>query len=416
MNNTGLNNATVVQANINQTTEDSRDNSKTANRDQKQGKLSIHPYIGGTTSNLCKNVIKHGGIAWNQAGTLAITLAGTVLTSPVRLLEHWLYSKKIHNAELVQDPIFIIGHWRSGTTHLHNVISQDRRLGYLSTLQAVFPICSVLLSKSKLLKGLIARLIPEKRMMDNVKMGVDYPQEEEFSISCITTHSHHCNHFPRTIRQSFDEYVMFNTGEEEKSRWKQAYLAVIKKASFIAGNKRLLLKNPYNTARVKELLELFPNAKFIHIYRNPYNIYVSALHDFIKEAEEMALQEFSEQEFSELCYELYEKLMNRYWETRELIPSGNLCEVAFEEFERNPMQEVKRIYNELGFEKSEKAFSDIQQYINSLKGYKKNKYSYSASLMDKISDKWGFAIEKMGYAPPADIALDNKEKWSCSMD
>ncbi len=416
VNNSGINEADLNRSAVSISDVCRADGDKSVSRQKKQGKLFVHPYIGGTAGNLCRNVFKNGGVARNRIATFVITLAGTLLTSPIRLLEYLLYDKKVKNAEFAQDPIFIIGHWRSGTTHLHNVISQDKRLGYLSTLQAVFPTCSLLLSKNKFLKGLIAKLIPEKRMMDNVKMGIDYPQEEEFSLSCITSHSHHCNHFPKTITKSFDQYVLFKTSDENIAKWQQAYMSVIKKASFIAGGKRLLLKNPYNTARIKVLLQMFPNAKFIHIYRNPYNIYVSALHDFIKEAEEMALQEFSEQDFSELCYTLYEKLMTQYWETRDLIPAGNLCEVSFEAFENNPLGEVERIYTELGLEKTETAFNDIKQYVNSLKGYKKNKYSYSMALMEKISEKWGFAIKRMHYTPPQDIVLDNKANWSCSVD
>ena len=382
----------------------------------KQGDLPIHPYIGGTTSNLIGNVIKNGGVSAAKIPALLLTLTGTLLTAPLRFAEFVLYGSKVANTKFAEDPIFIVGHWRSGTTHLHNVLSQDKRLGYLTTLQAVFPTCSILLSRSEATKNAVAKLLPEKRMMDNVKMGIDFPQEEEFSVSCITTSSHHCNHFPRTIRESFDKYVLMNVDAEEKSRWKKAYLSVIRKAAFMAGGKRLLLKNPYNTARIETLLEIFPNAKFIHIYRNPYNIYVSALHDFIKEAEEMALQEFSEQEFSELCYELYEKLMSHYWKHRELVPKGNLCEVSYEKFEQEPMAEVMRIYSELGLEVTDTMKADVAAYLDSISGYKKNKYTYNETLVEEISKKWGFAIRRMNYAPPPDIVLSPEAKWSCQME
>ncbi|GAB4187307.1 MAG: sulfotransferase [Wenzhouxiangellaceae bacterium] len=378
--------------------------------------LSIHPYIGGSATNLIKNVIKHGGVSAGQIPTVLATLAGTALTAPIRLFEHVVYNGKIEREPLAQDPVFIIGHWRSGTTHLHNVISQDPRFGYLSTLQAVFPSCSVTLSRSNLLKQQIAKLLPEKRMMDNVKMGLDYPQEEEFSLSCLTTASHHCNHFPDTIAESFDNYVLFNTSEQNKKRWKDNYLSVIKKASFMAGGKQLILKNPYNTARIKTLLEIFPNAKFIHIYRNPYNIYVSSLHDFVKEAEEMALQDFSEDEFAELCFELYEKLMKAYWESKDLVPKGNLAEVAYEDFDSQPLAEVERIYDELNLELDGPARQSITAYLDSIAGYKKNKYTYSSSLAEDITRRWTFAIERMKYSLPPDILLDNSRDWTCKMD
>lgn len=382
--------------------------------DKKRG-LSIHPYIGGTTRNLIANVRKHGGVDREFVPTLAATLAGTVLTLPLRLTEDVLYGRKIRDMPL-QDPIFIIGHWRSGTTHLHNLISQDKTLGYLTTLQAVFPTCSVLLSRNHRLKNAVAALIPEKRMMDNVRMHLDFPQEEEFSVSCLTTASHHCNHFPRTIRESFDRYVLFNVDAAEKQRWKDAYLSVIRKASYMAGGRRLVLKNPYNTARIKVLLELFPNAKFIHIYRNPYNIYVSALHDFIKEAEEMALQHFSEQDFATLCYELYGKLMTTYWNTRDLVPKGNLAEVAYEALEEQPLREIQRIYRELNLPQHPQLLADLSGYIGSIRDYKKNKYTYSSSLAKQITVNWGQYIKKLQYAPPPDIAMDDQASWTCKMD
>jgi len=382
---------------------------------EKQGSLSIHPYIGGTTINLIRNVIKHGGVSKNNIATFAVTLFGTICLSPLRAFEAIAFGRKIAKTELAEDPIFIIGHWRSGTTHLHNVVSQDSRLGYLSTLHAIFPTCCATLSKNKFLKNMIANLLPEKRMMDNVKMGLDYPQEEEFSLSCVTTSSHHCNHFPSTIEKSFDEYVLHNVSDVEREKWKKTYMKTIRKASYMANGKRLALKNPYNTARLEILLEMFPNAKFIHIYRNPYTIYVSALHDFIKEAEEMALQDFSESEFATICYELYEKLMKKFWESRDLVPKGNLSEVAFEDFEKNPLSEMKRIYSELNLDLNEEQLANISQYLDSLSDYKRNKYTFSSSLVDEISDKWGFALEKLNYSLPPDILVNDDENWTCKM-
>jgi len=382
----------------------------------KQGRLSVHPYIGGSATNLIQNIIKNGGIARNRSGMFLVTLIGTILTWPIRFLETVLYSKKLEASNLEKDPIFIIGHWRSGTTHLHNVVSQDKRWGFLTTLQAVFPSCSVWLSKNTKVKNVIAKLIPKQRMMDNMEMGLDLPQEEEFSISCLTTSSHHCNHFPKTIQESFDKYVLFKTDTNEIEEWKKAYLKVIKKASFMAGNKRLILKNPYNTARIKVLLELFPNAKFIYIYRNPYNIYVSALHDFIKEAEEMSWQDYSEEEFSEACFTLYQKLMSAYWESRHLIPEGNLAEVSYEAFESQPLREVERIYHDLNINFTDEANNSISNYLDSISGYKKNKYSYNESIVEQISEKWAFAINKMNYAPPNDIPLSDVDGWTCKMD
>jgi len=379
-------------------------------------KLTIHPYVGGTTRNLLKSVRVNGGVDRGFKGTFYVTLLCSLAMKPIRMVENILYRRRIEQTAIEKDPIFIIGHWRSGTTHLHNVLSQDSKHAYVTTLQAIFPTCCVVLEKCKPLKRLVSLALPEKRMMDNVKLGLDYPQEEEFALSCLSTHSHHCNHFPKTIRQSFSRYVLFNTDSAALLAWKKNYLSVLKKATFIAGGRRLVLKNPYNTARVETLLEMFPNAKFIHIYRNPYNIYLSALHDFLKEADEMALQNYSESDFSELCFELYEKLMSEYWSSRHLIPEGSLCEIAYEDFDRNPHAALRRIYEELDLRSFDTASEKATEYLDSLGGYRKNRYSYSRWLMEEISKRWHFAIERLEYTVPEDITVNNDEAWTCQMD
>src|SRR5687768_18104609 len=41
---------------------------------------------------------------------------------------------------------------------------------------------------------------------------------------------------------------------------------------------RSILKSPPHTCRVPTLLRLFPDARFVHIVRDPYAVYPSTLH------------------------------------------------------------------------------------------------------------------------------------------
>ncbi|TFG37549.1 MAG: sulfotransferase, partial [Candidatus Aminicenantes bacterium] len=69
------------------------------------------------------------------------------------------------------------------------------------------------------------------------------------------------------MRRIFDRYVMFeDVSPTVVEKWQAIYLRFLKKLTFSSGGKRLLLKNPANTARIRVLLELFPDAKFIHVY------------------------------------------------------------------------------------------------------------------------------------------------------
>jgi len=48
------------------------------------------------------------------------------------------FGDQIQNTN-VEPPVFILGVWRSGTTHLHNLLTRDTRFGYANLYQALNP-------------------------------------------------------------------------------------------------------------------------------------------------------------------------------------------------------------------------------------------------------------------------------------
>ena len=115
--------------------------------------------------------------------------------------------------------------------------------------------------------------------MDNIPFDVDAPQEEEFCLCNACMHSPYLwIYFPRASEGLFQKYILFEgVSETEFEEWKREYIETVKKAAFHMGGKRLVLKNPVNTARVEAVLRVFPRAKFIHIYRNPYVVFRSTV-------------------------------------------------------------------------------------------------------------------------------------------
>jgi len=96
----------------------------------------------------------------------------------------------------------------------------------------------------------------------------------------------------------------------------------------------------------------------------------------------------------------YEKLMLRYEEDKALIPEGNLVEVRFEDFEANPLGEVARIYETLGLALGPEAQQQMQQYLLTVKGYKKNTYRLDHRTRRELARRWGFMIRRWKYEPP----------------
>ncbi len=323
----------------------------------------------------------------------------SLLTSPFRLYQRTWYGRRIKKLTIQEPPIFIIGHWRSGTTHLFYLMCQDKNLGYVSTFQTLAP---ELFIAGKMLKPIVSRMVPTTRVMDNMSISVDSPQEEEFGVVEMSPYSfyHHWS-FPRQARNYFDRYVLFHDAPPTTvARWKDTYLSVLKKAAWKTGQRRLIVKNPVNTARIKLLLELFPDAKFIYVYRNPYVVLPSTLYFYRKTLEITQLQTIGQDEIEANVLYFYSQLLQRFLAEKHLIPPQNLVQVRFEDLEADPLAELCRIYQHLQLPGFAAAEGDFCAYIASQANYQKNYYALNEGVIEKVNRHWRFAVDCWGYAPP----------------
>lgn len=331
---------------------------------------------------------------FNQFARITLTC---LATQPFQLLEKMAYGRKIRKTELHPSPVFILGHWRSGTTHLHYLLACDPQFGFLSNYQAF--LFNVSLLGNNWLKRAVAHLFPETRLMDNMIFSPDLPAEEELPFSNISCASgYHSLWFPQD--DSFlKKFVLFEgVSPTELEQWRKDYHFLLQKIAFAQRKPQLLLKNPFNTARIKELLELFPEAKFIHIYRNPYDVYQSTLHWYNKVVKTQFLQPFSEKDIEEKTIRYYQLIMKKYLEQKALIPKGNLIEVRFEDLETNPFLVLEIIYSRLRLDGFNNAIPLFSRYLNQVGDYQKNKYRPSDKEIAKVNREWGFAFKAWGYA------------------
>jgi len=318
-------------------------------------------------------------------------------SSVERLHERLVYGRRLRAWRLDEPPVFIIGHWRSGTTHLHNLLSHDPNLGYVTTFQTQAP--KAFLVGRRTMQPIMAARMPTKRPMDNLPLGADLPQEEEFCLCNACMHSFYLWHyFPRQAEPLFRKYLLFEgVKEHEFEEWRKEYLELVRKAALHMGGKRLVLKNPANTARTGAVLRVFPGAKFIHIYRNPYAVYTSMLHLIATLHPMFAFQELDESRTEQLILDHYRDLMQAYFANKDAIPTGQLSEVRYEDLERRPLEELRRVYGELGLPGWETAQGSIAAYLATVKGYEKNAYTLAAADRAKVEAYWAFALERLGY-------------------
>jgi len=324
-------------------------------------------------------------------------LAGGLLGAPLQGWERLRRGHEVDNTEVSEPPVFIIGHWRSGTTHLHNLMSQDERFGCVRMFQALAPDCS-LTSRSWLPDG-FAKVFPSKRPMDNLEWPMDAPQEEEIPLCKMTPYSWYLQFlFPQHAEEMFKLGVLFEgTSKKVREEVKRKYMRILKVATMHESGKRLLLKNPVSTARIPMLLELFPDAKFVSIHRSPYEVYPSTINLHSKILPLCSFQEFDDALIERNVLHIYEKVMRKYLADRELIPEGNLVEVAYDDLDNKPIETLRSIYNGLdlgGWDGAEFAF---RSYVESQKDYRKNGFVIADRSAEIIEKRWAFAFDALGY-------------------
>lgn len=369
------------------------------NNQKKQSRNVQHPLFGISFKNWIQLLEQNGGVDKHFLDRAAFITLGSVATAPSRAMFQMLYEKKIESYQMKHPPVFIIGHWRSGTTYLHELLSADPQFCYVSLWNTMLPNSFPLFESSK---EFLSHFLPKTRPMDNIEVEINGPYEEEAGIAVLSKWSFfHALHFPKNAEEQYVKSIHFmGLSDKEKAQWKKMYEKFMKTVVYTNDGKRLLLKDPANTARLPLLLDLYPDAKFIHIYRNPYKVYMSTVKMRNKVLTRLALQEGDETVIEQQVIDNYKRLMKSYFEQKSLIPKSNLIEIRYEDLVKNPMKQVTSIYDQLDLDFSREAEKGMDQYLESKKNYKTNKYSIDSEIINRVEKEWGFTIKKWNYDPP----------------
>ena len=330
--------------------------------------------------------------------TYSLTLSG--IMAPFYIKERLKYDKKIRQVRITKPPIFIIGYWRCGTTHLHNILAQDPQFGYFSTFQAYLP--TVYLDGEKLFKPLVVSSLPKKRPMDNGDMDADLPQEDQYAMGAVSPYSYyHGWCFPRNMKVYNDYICMMNASPQTIEDWKQTYLYQLKKITLFYKGRQLLLKNQDNTGKIAQLLEMFPDARFIYLYRSPYDLYMSMMKFMRTVIPRYCVQTPpSIEEVEGIMMSLYEQMTKKYLQDKALIPEGHLAEVRYESFIHQPLRTVHGLYRKLGLDGYEQAEAAFKRFLATQKTIQTDHYTFTDPVFRKIENHWGFALQEYKYPRP----------------
>jgi omega-hydroxy-beta-dihydromenaquinone-9 sulfotransferase len=332
---------------------------------------------------------------WPRA---AITTLGAVPNTIGAFLEDCWFGRAVDRTQ-IEPPLFVLGAWRSGTTHLHNLLSIDDRFAFPNLYHVTSPRTFLLFERAT--SRLIDRCIPRKRPQDNVKFGINEPQEEDFAICALTGQaSMICMGFPRNVAFYERFLTMAELTTAELARWKNWYQYFLRKLTY-KFRRPLVLKSPANTSRIKLLLEMFPGAKFVHIHRHPYDVIRSARHTLQTAGPWWQLQrtDYGDARMNDQLIRQLKVLYGGYFSQRTLIPPGRLYDVAFEHLDRDPLGEVRRVYDALQLPDFAGVEVRLVDYINSISDYKKNVLSpLPDSVQQQVHQECRQCFDEWGYA------------------
>jgi hypothetical protein len=319
------------------------------------------------------------------------SISNTVLAA----LQQLVFGRRLARTEIKQQPIFIIGHWRSGTTLLHELLAQDPRHTYPTTYECFSP--QHFLLTEKLFSRWFSFLLPQKRLQDNIPLQWHRPQEDEFALCNLGERSPMFTvAFPNRPPQDQEYLDMVGVPREGIERWKQTLRGFLTKIT-LRRPQRILLKSPQHTCRIETLLEMFPDARFVYIVRDPYAVYASTMNLWRVMYTSQGFQTPRFEGLHEHVLETFERMHQTVERTRGLVPAGRFSEVHYEDLVREPMAHLERIYHELELGDFAPVRPGVEKYLAEVKDYQTNRYHIEPEAKADIARRWAAFFQRHGY-------------------
>jgi omega-hydroxy-beta-dihydromenaquinone-9 sulfotransferase len=325
----------------------------------------------------------------------------SALTSALQVVQDSWYGSKLDRTPIREPPLFILGHWRTGTTLLHELLALDPRFTYPNTYHCFAP--HHFLLTEPFADACLRWMLPSRRPMDNMAVGWSRPQEDEFAMCLLGQPSPYLTiAFPNRPPQPVETLDLDGLPRRQREAWKRAFVGFLKHVTY-RDPRRLLLKSPTHSCRIPTLLELFPDAQFLHVVRNPYAVFASTVKLWQSLYLTHGLQVPTFAGLEEYVFDTFSHLYNRLQETRSLVPAGNFLEVRYEDLIAAPAEVMRRVYDGLRLGEFDEARPRLEAFWQQQAGYQTNRFPPLApALQAEIARRWGAVIERYGYSPPTE--------------
>lgn len=330
---------------------------------------------------------------WPMAA--AISLA-TPVNAALGWLQKLIWGRKLAKSTFHGPPVFIIGHWRSGTTLLHELMVLDERLSSPSTFQCFAP--HHFLVSEWLFRQCFAWLLPERRPMDNMAAGWDRPQEDEFALVNLGLPSPYRRiAFPNQTPRDTGYLDTESLDEEARGRWSAGLHRFLNAVSYRT-QRPLVVKSPTHTGRVKTLAESFPGAKFIHITRDPCALFPSTVRLWNSLDQVQGLQVPDGKTTESYVIQCLRLMYDAFHRQRESIPPGQLIDIRYEDLIADPVGTVEGIYKTLRLGDFDHVRQTLQAWAETAhQAYRTNQHRLPVDQEELIRHEWADYFQRYGY-------------------
>lgn len=323
----------------------------------------------------------------------AIATIVSPLNSLLGAFQRLRYGDRIAQTAIDPPPVFIVGHWRSGTTLLHELLASDRRHAAPNTYQCILPNHFVLTERWG--AGLTRWFIPERRVMDDMRLAMDGPQEDEFALCNMGLDSPYLwLAFPNG-RYAVEWESLETLATDARDYWKVSLTRFLQAVSFVRPG-RLIVKNPLHSFRIPTLMQMFPGARFVHIVREPAAVLRSTIRTWRALHRHHGYQVFRGDGLQNHVLEVGTRMFKALLDARTQAPEGHWCDVRFENLIADPRQTLERVYVGLTLGDYRSAGPAVDAYLSDAGKVRPQTVSSDddAALVNR---HWDFYYSRYGY-------------------
>ncbi|MBL7715277.1 MAG: sulfotransferase [Bdellovibrionales bacterium] len=321
---------------------------------------------------------------------------------PWRQLEKLWLNTFYKNEVLLDDPIIVLGYYRTGTTHLHEILVQDPNQTHMDFYETYFANAFNLTSRIfKKVFGIIMTAVRYKHPAHQVPFTFDLLGEEDVGMvaSGFRYAASWGQLIPSQFKNYFNKFVFFETcTEEEKRTFTEAYLDYVRRIWLANKKKKLVLKSPLHTARICYLKTLYPRAKFVYIRRNLHYV-VKSNQKLWQTFLEHNLEDFTRDQAKANIFWSMNKIFEAYEAQKGSLAPNDLYEMTYEDLLKDPMGQVEAMYKRWELELTPQARASIQKFLGEKHGQNRDRYKFTSEDISEVKAELGKWFTAEDVAP-----------------